>query len=670
MHETPSLECDLILQGGLTSGVIYPQALCEVARVYRLRSVGGSSAGAIAAAAAAAAEFNRVGGGFTKLGELSAQLAEPTEGGTRLLDLFQPQPRTGRLFQVATALVNARGRRGPTAAAVAAGATVRAFWWHTILGALPGLVLAGLAVYLGGPALWVGVVASLLVAVAGGLALAGFGLWRSAARDVPANNFGLCDGGPTGRAAPALTPWLHGVLQDIAGRPASEPLTFGELEAHGVDLQMVTTNLTQARPMTMPWPDAGYYYDPVEWRRLFPAEVVDWLDEHPPEASGFDDQVRRLAAWPLRPLPAASDLPVVVAARLSLSFPLLLSAVRLYGLDYGERTNRQFRANVAAFRREHPGAEPEQALADEAVGRPHFAPNWFSDGGLTSNLPLHFFDAPLPTRPTFAMNLLEFRDDADRSADEADNSFLPEHNGAGVLRRWRPLEAKSGALPRFGELLFGVLVSWVDESAAILPGYRDRVVRVFYASDEGGFNLAMSPEQIARLGERGRLAAAKLVEHFAGDAPGEIEAPGWQNHRWVRFRSTVGALSEWLDAFGDRFTRTPPATTPYVSMLGPGAPVEQPSYRIDPVDEPTVAAFVADVLAAAEGAADPALTKGVPRPLPTMRIVAYDRPPTSDPTVATPDPTVSTSDPAVSTPGQALGRQNPAVTPPGAPDGR
>ena len=69
MHETPSLECDLILQGGLTSGVIYPRALCEVARVYRLRSVGGSSAGAIAAAAAAAAEFNRVGGGFTKLGE-------------------------------------------------------------------------------------------------------------------------------------------------------------------------------------------------------------------------------------------------------------------------------------------------------------------------------------------------------------------------------------------------------------------------------------------------------------------------------------------------------------------------------------------------------------------------------------------------------------------------
>ena len=92
--------------------------------------------------------------------------------------------------------------------------------------------------------------------------------------------------------------------------------------------------------------------------------------------------------------------------------------------------------------------------------------------------------------------------------------------------------------------------------------------------------------------------------------------------------------------------------------------------RIDPVDEPTVAAFVADVLAAAEGAADPALTKGVPRPLPTMRIVAYDRPPTPDPTVATPDPMVSTSDPAVSTPGQALGRQNPAVTPPGAPDGR
>ena len=40
---------DVTMKGGVTSGVIYPLALCELAREFRLRNVGGASAGAIAA---------------------------------------------------------------------------------------------------------------------------------------------------------------------------------------------------------------------------------------------------------------------------------------------------------------------------------------------------------------------------------------------------------------------------------------------------------------------------------------------------------------------------------------------------------------------------------------------------------------------------------------------
>jgi Patatin-like phospholipase len=61
---TPSLDCDIVMKGGITSGVIYPLAVCQLAKTYRLRSVGGASAGAIAAAAAAS------GGG--------AGIADPT----------------------------------------------------------------------------------------------------------------------------------------------------------------------------------------------------------------------------------------------------------------------------------------------------------------------------------------------------------------------------------------------------------------------------------------------------------------------------------------------------------------------------------------------------------------------------------------------------------------
>jgi hypothetical protein len=51
--------CDLTMRGGTTSGVIYPLAVCALAKRYVFRSVGGASAGAIAAAASAAAELGR-----------------------------------------------------------------------------------------------------------------------------------------------------------------------------------------------------------------------------------------------------------------------------------------------------------------------------------------------------------------------------------------------------------------------------------------------------------------------------------------------------------------------------------------------------------------------------------------------------------------------------------
>ena len=74
--EEPEQYCDIIMKGGITSGVIYPLALCELAEKYRFRSVGGASAGAIAAAFAAAAEYDRKGGGFLRLSETSAELAQ------------------------------------------------------------------------------------------------------------------------------------------------------------------------------------------------------------------------------------------------------------------------------------------------------------------------------------------------------------------------------------------------------------------------------------------------------------------------------------------------------------------------------------------------------------------------------------------------------------------
>ncbi len=60
----------------VTSGVVYPGAVVELAKRYRFKSIGGASAGAIAAAAVAAAEYGRTdGGGFARLAQVPDELS-------------------------------------------------------------------------------------------------------------------------------------------------------------------------------------------------------------------------------------------------------------------------------------------------------------------------------------------------------------------------------------------------------------------------------------------------------------------------------------------------------------------------------------------------------------------------------------------------------------------
>ena len=90
-------ECDVVMKGGITSGVVYPAAIVALSAKYRFRNIGGTSAGAIAAALTAAAEYCRQtakGDGFKALSGLPPWLA--SDG--HLLKLFRPNRRTRALF--------------------------------------------------------------------------------------------------------------------------------------------------------------------------------------------------------------------------------------------------------------------------------------------------------------------------------------------------------------------------------------------------------------------------------------------------------------------------------------------------------------------------------------------------------------------------------------------
>ena len=64
----PEPFCDIVMKGGITSGIVYPPAIKVISDRFTFRNIGGTSAGAIAAAMTAAAEYRRCkgdGGGFT-----------------------------------------------------------------------------------------------------------------------------------------------------------------------------------------------------------------------------------------------------------------------------------------------------------------------------------------------------------------------------------------------------------------------------------------------------------------------------------------------------------------------------------------------------------------------------------------------------------------------------
>jgi hypothetical protein len=181
-------ECDIVMKGGITSGVVYPQLIATLAERYGFRCIGGTSAGAIAAGAAAAAEFRRVSTSnaesFERLAKLPNELSEVIPGtrNSRLFNFFQPTLGATRLFRVLVAALNARSRSmlvRRIAIALIIGFPVGAF-----LGALPGVILFVMSTG------WLVGLMSLAVLVLGGVVGGALAAARTLGRVLPANFFG------------------------------------------------------------------------------------------------------------------------------------------------------------------------------------------------------------------------------------------------------------------------------------------------------------------------------------------------------------------------------------------------------------------------------------------------------------------------------------------------
>jgi predicted acylesterase/phospholipase RssA len=591
--------CDLVMKGGITSGVVYPLAVVELARKYHFKNIGGTSAGAVAASATAAAEYRRRHGssaGFEELQRLPALLASDQF----LFSLFQPDRTTRPLFGIALSLLKARGApaivwqllRGlatgyplTLVAGAAAGAAVPWLAWFF------GVASAGTAAALG--SLWTVVFAIAAAAIAAGL-------------DVPTllrrNFFGMSTGfnetPPDGQ--PPLTNWLSGYLNGIAGKPADLPLTFGDLWSapqaddpiqteRAINLEMLTTNLTHGRPYSLPFSEGEsrqFFFSPDEWKRFFPAAVVRHLQAHAstPSVVPVTPEGHTLCA-----LPPMEDLPVVVAARMSLGFPILFAAVPLWAVDFSRTMN-----------------------ARRTAERPTAERCWFSDGGISSNFPLRFFDSPLPRWPTFGMNLKPPHPD---HLDESEFVWLPSSNGQGLQPSWNRFDDGSSAkrLVGFFSAIVDTMQNWRDNMQSRMPGYRNRIVHISQRPDEGGLNLDMDAAFINRLSERGRRAGIKLRDEF-----------NWDNHAWVRYRSYLAAVEVNLGQFCEAYDHPIPQDEEiWPTIRGDFDAADPPSYPWSSAKQATFAfeskqALIA--LAASAGPAPATVTAGAPRPEPELRL--------------------------------------------------
>ena len=597
----PTLLCDLVMKGGITSGVVYPLAVCRVAETYSFKNIGGASAGAIAAAAAAAAECGRRSG-FNQGFELLEELPKWIGSNGRLLKMFQPDGATASLFRLVLAGLGPGGTFRTILRIAKAAARSHPF--RALLGAAPG-VLLGWMIWTSftGWMLVFGLVSAAVLAIAGFVLLVAMSVWRQIRYDVPANFYGLstaCDPKNSSREFP-LTNWLTGYLNELANRdPGGDPLTFGDLYRAGpspaeagiadlapesLNLEMMTTALNHTRPYRLPFrdPDQVFFFEENEFLRLFPERVVRYMIQHAPKREGHPQgpNGERLIAFP-----EPEHVPVVVATRMSLSFPVLLSAVPLYAVDFTRPRNQD---------------KTRMPVADRC---------WFSDGGACSNLPIHFFDSAIPRWPTFGINLKQFHPDF---PDEDSGVWMPNINRP-VQQVWSRFEApgKFGDLGGFLGTLLDTMQNWQDTMQMRIPGVRDRLVHVSQRPDEGGMNLDMPPETIERLSRRGERAGQKLVDEFK-----DRQSQRWMEHRWARFRAAAYGAEQWLMSFARGYHHPAPGDAKLAEWIE-GSDDGPRGYRIDAGDREE-AKKRADALGAYSEAAE-VFGKNNPRPAPELRL--------------------------------------------------
>lgn len=192
--------------------------------------------------------------------------------------------------------------------------------------------------------------------------------------------------------------------------------------------------------------------------------------------------------------------------------------------------------------------------------------HWFSDGGISSNFPIHFFDSLFPGRPTFGLDFQPYPGDAAlpglhraRNRRAREDVHMPRTPTEDRLPRWSSVSSMTGFLRQ----IVDAFENWRDTMQSELPGFRDRICEIYLGKGEGGINLNMPDATVRALMQKGQKAGQEILSVFDQDH--------WDQHRFTRYLTLMQMLQMRLHPAGDRFGDFAPA-------LEGGAP-DVPCYR-------------------------------------------------------------------------------------------
>jgi hypothetical protein len=207
---------------------------------------------------------------------------------------------------------------------------------------------------------------------------------------------------------------------------------------------------------------------------------------------------------------------LIVATRMSLSFPLLFTAIPAYVRDL--MTYSILRAT----------GTPNPQVRKARI--------WFADGGISSNFPIHMFDALLPSRPTFALSLDEL---PKGSNEHGTRVIIPERARDGVGLQVYPMQG----ITQLASAILSSAKDWQDQLSSIMPGQRERIARVYLTTDEGGLNLSMPAARSGNLMKYGQTVGWSF-------ANGALD---FDDHRWRRSLVAYDQLEELVSRTGHRW---------------------------------------------------------------------------------------------------------------------